>query len=250
LIAGAAGFSLLLKHHVFRLYQVERVSMLPALEPGDQIVASQLAYKFREKEPRRGDLVVFQKPATGTVNDLVKRVIGLPGDLIEMRGSHPVINGWRVPSCDAGLYVYRSGGARVLGRARVEFLEDRAYLTVMGPSQVSFGSYQVKPGEVFVLGDNRNHSVDSRNWDRGQPVGLPLSAIIGRVDRTFLKQSETLGWSSLLQRPGTELHVPGLDLTALREGIRSCFDQRPQETSPPKPAEQRREALHSAGTKP
>jgi signal peptidase I len=249
LVAGA--LSLLLKHQVFRFYEVERTSMLPGLEPGDQIVASQLAYRFGSHEPRRGDLVVFRKSITGAEDELLKRVIGLPGDLIEMRGSHPVINGWRVPSCDAGLYVYWNDGAEVLGRTRVEFLEDRSYLTVMGPSNVAFEAYRVKPGEVFVLGDNRKRSVDSRTWDQGRPAGLPLAAIVGRIDRVFLKhEDDAPTWRSLLRRPGLELHAPGLDMSTLREGVSSCLAQRPKETAPPKPAEPPREARNSTGATP
>ncbi len=127
--------ALLLKAFVVDSRAIPSTSMQPTIEPGDRVVLSRLAY-LGERAPQRGDIVVFKAPAeTQEKSDMIKRVIGLPGEKVEIRDGMVYIN-------DIAL---------------VEHYLNEAPDYVFGPVTVPEGCY-------FVLGDNRNHSVDSHAW--------------------------------------------------------------------------------------
>ncbi len=246
LVGAAAAAALALRSMVVESFRVLGDSMLPTLESGDCVVASRLAYgvrlpragrAFSTRPPRRGDIVVFPNlhPDGSAPDHLVKRIVGLPGDRISMRGAHPLINGWEVPSCDAGTYVYPRAWGGVRGRLVVEFLEDHAYLTVLTPVTGVFDHYDVPDGEVFVLGDNRNNSSDSRAWNDGHGGGVPITALDGKVERFVLGEHRdgTVDLSRLFAPLGTRLHLEGLDARALEQGIARCLAHRPASTAPP-----------------
>jgi signal peptidase I len=250
-VVGAAGAALALRAYIVEPYRVIGGSMLPTLEPDDQVGGRKGAYAIASgRLPARGDVVVFGGAGLLPGTDgshwpdvLVKRVIGLPGDLVAMRGGAPVINGWTVPWCDAGEYVYvipDATGSAVHGRLRVEFLDDRAYLTVHTMGAPFKDAYRVRPGEVFVLGDDRGNSLDSRAYDGGRGGGVPLEAIRARAD-WFLVGTHRSGdadWSRLL-RPldalQTRLRLEGVGTRDLEEGIARCLRERPVNARPPAP---------------
>ena len=123
--------------------RVDGFSMRPTLQDGEYILVSKLAYKLGE--PQRGDIVVFIFPVNPE-EDLIKRVIGLPGDTISVQGGVLSINGVAM---------------------------DEPYISA--PPAYD-GTWQVAPGELFVLGDNRNDSRDSHQWGL-----LPIENVIGRA---------------------------------------------------------------------
>ena len=112
-------------------FRVENVSMETTFPEGELVMVNKLNYKF--SEPRRGDVVIFHAP-TEPGKDYIKRLIGLPGDHIEIKDSQLYINGEAVE--EPWLH---------------EAIEYE-------------GEWDVPEGEYFVLGDNRNHSSDSHVW--------------------------------------------------------------------------------------
>jgi signal peptidase I len=250
-LAAAAGCAF--RARIAEPYEVMSASMLPTLQPGDLVLGSKVGRLSGAEDglPGRADVIAFQSAAVSMplgldVPDvLVKRVIGLPGDRVAMKDGQPIINGWAVPSCDAGEYVFlqsQGSGGSIHGRLRVEFLEDRAYLTVQVSSAPFVDAYQVKPGEVFVLGDNRGNSVDSRAWNGGRGGGVPLAAIDARVPR-FLVGSHRGGDADFTRFgrsvDGLQVRVrlEGVNAQPLQDGIARCLASRPAETRPPRAGE-------------
>src|SRR5262249_6691020 len=156
-------------------FKIPSGSMLPTLQIQDHIFVNKLVYGpeipytsfrlFNNLPPKRGHVMAFEYPDPNPNNerqDFIKRVIALEGDTLEVEGGHASINGWRVPNCRVGKYEYREGTDTTLkhGDLFVEYLGDYAYLTQFEDQRDDGkqGPYKVKPGETWVLGDNRNNS--------------------------------------------------------------------------------------------
>lgn len=130
LVLTALVLALVIRAFVLQVFSIPSESMEPTLLVGDRIAVERVSYRFTE--PGRGDIVVFEG-APGQPPHLVKRVVGLPGDRVEIEG----------------------GTVRVNGRAL-----DEPY--VAWPDGRSSGPWRVPAGHLFFLGDNRGHSDDSR----------------------------------------------------------------------------------------
>ncbi len=224
--------------------------------------------------PRRGDVMVFEYPGDQT-QDFIKRAIAIPGDRLEVRGGHPFINNWMIPYCYVGPLSYDEGDNRKRGQLFIEYLGDYSYLTLFeqdrfgevpttssltpgmlfvegttspvspAPHDVADeamlvqGPYQVQSDEVWVLGDNRNNSSDSRAWNHGRGGGVPFPLIKGRAMFVWLSfnASGFVNPSRLLHNVMGKPTLPKDQQTeALMSAIDQCLAQRPTTTLPPPPA--------------
>ncbi|HEY4416840.1 MAG TPA: signal peptidase I [Verrucomicrobiae bacterium] len=169
-------------------------SMKPTILEGDRVFINKLAYDLKVPfttwhlaewaNPQRGDIVVFYSPQDGT--RLVKRVIGLPGDTIELRDEQLVINGqpMNYASLNTDISGQLSGTEQQDSRFATERLTGHTH-AVMAiprlPAKRTFGPVQVPEGKYFMMGDNRDNSFDSRYFgtvDRKQIIGKATSVVM------------------------------------------------------------------------
>jgi signal peptidase I len=156
-------------------YGVPSASMYPTLMIGDRIVSNRLAYDIKLPftdvivkhlaDPQRGDIVTFSSPEDGL--RLVKRVVGLPGDVIEMRGDELIVNGVKASYVPADGDIATRLTPDYDGQQLIlteQILGQRHPIIVMPERMAlrSFGPVTVPAGEYLMLGDNRDNSKDSR----------------------------------------------------------------------------------------
>ena len=159
-LAVALALAFVIQASVAKPYEIPTPSMTPTIQPGDRIIANRLVYRFRDIE--RGDIIVFDPPpsATSTCGEagggdipFVKRVIGLPGDRVEVRDGATLVNGEEL----------------LVEQARTPDYDKR---------------FPVVPADsLLVLGDNRNESCDSHQWTPDPFV--PEENVIGQAEVTY-----------------------------------------------------------------
>ena len=218
-------------------FKIPSGAMQPTLMIQDHLFVNMRA--FREP-PRRGQLAVFTSPEHSD-QDFVKRVIGLPGDRLTVQAGHPTINGWPVPHCHVGQARLPDleASQREPSEVELEFLGEQAFLIVSDDSEPRGvqGPWTVSPNEVFVLGDSRSNSYDSRSWFQARGGGVPFDKLIGQPVCIWLAFSPdgSVNWS----RYGLPLDEPALGDWApeLAAGLRECLAKRPPraKTEPPAP---------------
>ena len=249
LVAVLVAF--MLRTFVVEAFKIPSGSMIPTLQVGDHIFVNKFSYGpgipytkariWTHMPPDRGDVMVFAYPEKPE-QDFIKRVIALPGDKLEARGGHPIINGWDVPSCLVGTYGYEETESIMPhheGDLFVEYLGDESYLTFYDRAGGGYPEYQgpfyVKGNEVYVMGDNRNNSHDSRVWFQGQGGGVPFENIKGRALFVWLSYSDAgIDWSRLGAPVMGRPRVPP-SFKSLNAALDKCLRERPpiEKTTPP-----------------
>ncbi|MGD0674212.1 MAG: signal peptidase I [Polyangiaceae bacterium] len=250
-IVMAVAVAFALRAVVIEAFKIPSGSMIPTLMVGDHIFVNKFSYGpaipftharfWTNMPPKRGAVIVFAFPEHPE-QDFIKRVIAIEGDKLEARNGHPILNGWEVPSCRVGSWSYSdydSPITRHAGDFYVEYLGEESFLTFYDQASGFFpehqGPYFAKPGEVWVMGDNRNNSHDSRMWFGGQGGGVPFDNIKGRALFVWLSVSDSgVDWSRegapVMGRP----RLPP-SATALEPQLERCLRDRPAETLPPRP---------------
>ena len=224
-IAIVALAAWLFRSLVFAPFSIPSGSMLPTLYIGDYLVVAKWPYGYSRfsfpfqfppisgrigsRLPERGDVVVFASPSGAGV-DVVKRVIGLPGDRVEVRGGQLILNGRPIPRGDmrpVAIPVSANSPCRVVpgatmmvrgsGRGRacvyptyVETLPNGASYRIIdqvdNPVADDVGAQIVPDGHVFLMGDNRDDSLDSRfSFAEGGIGMVPKELLIGRATMLF-----------------------------------------------------------------
>ena len=167
-------------------------SMKPTILIGDRIFVNKLAYDLKIPftkirvatwgEPRRGDIITCWSPSDGT--RLVKRVVGVPGDVLEMHNSQLMLNGEKVEYAPADVAAIAAAmGADAADKIfYTEQLPDHAHLMAITPQKRAIRDFEaltVPDDQYFLMGDNRDNSADSRYFGL-----LERSAVVGRVQGT------------------------------------------------------------------
>ena len=213
-------------------FSIPSGSMLPSLYIGDYLVVTKWPYGYSrysfplqfpsfdgrmfEQLPKRGDVVVFRHPSEDA--DLIKRVIGLPGDTVEMRRGELILNGRPVPRQPLAPYKLRlsantpckvvppatpavveaSGRVFCVYPAYRETLPGGPTYTVLDQAATQaddFEPVKVPSGHVFLMGDNRDDSLDSRYpAAEGGIATVPIENLIGRAAFTFWSTDGTASY--------------------------------------------------------
>jgi len=172
---------LVLRSFIVEPFRIPSASMYPTLEIGDFILVSKSSYGVKLPvtstkilplgSPERGDVVVFRYPKEPEI-DYIKRVIGLPGDTVAYRDRVVYLNGQPLNQKITGVYVGTDSGRMMNGATLVEERiplksgGEKKYEILIDPDKSSFDMppIQVPEGHYFMMGDNRDHSNDSRFW--------------------------------------------------------------------------------------
>ncbi|PWR23580.1 signal peptidase I [Zavarzinia compransoris] len=210
----AVLIALVIRSFLFEPFNIPSGSMRPTLEVGDYLFVSKFSYGYSrysmplgldlfegrvlESVPERGDVAVFRKPNEPNT-DYIKRIVGLPGDRIQVTDGVLIVNGTPVPRERIDDYVETlpNGGVRRIEQYRETLPNGVTYTTfnlVGGSKADNTGVYEVPPGHYFAMGDNRDDSIDSRFPPEIGGVGfIPAENLIGRADLIFFSSDGSAG---------------------------------------------------------
>jgi signal peptidase I len=167
-VAAAVLVALAVQAWLIKPYRIPSGSMLDTLRPGDRVLVNRVVYRLRD--PHRGDVIVFRYPEDPHLV-FIKRVVGVPGDLLKVQNGRLYVNGRRA----AEPYVHHTGGRLDPTVAQAAI----AGSSLHHPWSLS-EPYRIPAGQFFVMGDNRTDSDDSRDWGT-----VPRSAIVGEGLATY-----------------------------------------------------------------
>jgi signal peptidase I len=197
-----------LRSFIVEPFRIPSGSMLPSLHIGDFILVNKFTYGIRipvinrkvfpVSSPDRGDVMVFRYPVNPKLN-FIKRVVGLPGDTLSYTDKVLSINGVEVSTEEAGQFVFKQ--RKLSGKSADQFTEhiDQASHQILidpGRRSRNLDKVTVPEGHYFVMGDNRDHSNDSRYWRF-----VPESHVVGKAFFIWFSWKSTSGggveWSRI-----------------------------------------------------
>lgn len=148
IVGGALLAALVIKTFLFQAFYIPSESMLPTLEKQDRVLVNKLSYRLHDIN--RGDVVVFERPPNeaGVIRDLIKRVVALPGETVEAKDGRLYVNGKAI---------------------REPYLPSAS-------STATFGPETIPKDHIWVMGDNRTNSADSRVFG-----SISTSRVVGRA---------------------------------------------------------------------
>lgn len=199
-------------------FSIPSGSMIPTLLVGDYLFVSKMSYGYSRhsmplsiplvkgrifyEEPERGDVIVFKMPSDNRT-DYIKRLIGLPGDKIQVREGRLFINGNMVERRDEGEYVMRDPSGKALRFKKfTEVLpEGRSHLIIEASDDAPFDNteeFTVPEDHFFMMGDNRDNSLDSRSIKVGF---VPKVNLVGKAKFLFFSNDSSAAWWQVWKWP-------------------------------------------------
>ena len=225
-VAWALGIAIVLRTFLFQPFHIPSGSMLPGLMKGDYIITTKysLGYgkyaatplpfpvkngRLFEREPERGDVIVFRPE--GDNKNFIKRLVGLPGDQMQMQNGQLYINGERIKSeiVAEETYVNQYGNEAIAEAWRETFANGNSHLVydAQKNSQLDKTSvFTVPSGHYFMMGDNRDNSFDSRvSVLKGGAGFVPTENLMGKAEFVLLSADEDF----VLFKPWTWVNMRG-----------------------------------------
>jgi len=182
-IVIALCLALLIRTFIVQPFKIPSGSMIPTLLIGDHLLVNKFIYGtkipfmdiriFPVEDIKRGDVIVFKFPGNDSVNKgvhYIKRAIGLPGDEVNIEGRDVYINGEKIKQIYEGNYKYFEQGTEVTTDKYIDTLSENIFDVIYKKSSINTTKGKtnfpitIPEGNIFVLGDNRDNSYDSRFW--------------------------------------------------------------------------------------
>ena len=219
-IVYAGLIAVIIRTFLFEPFNIPSGSMIPTLLVGDYLFVEKYSYGYSRYSlpfspdlfpgrifgsvPRRGDVMVFRYPPDPS-EDYIKRVIGLPGDTVQVKQGQLYVNGTEVVRAPDGTFVDDESGIGMMLRQYTETLPPSGHgkpvvhhilkATDEGEAN-NTGIYAVPKGELFVMGDNRDNSADSRFWGF-----VPMQNLVGKAEFIFFSIDARDPWWQFWEWP-------------------------------------------------
>jgi signal peptidase I len=181
---SSVGYGLHVRASLFEAFRVPAASMFPTIGRNDRILANKIAY--RQADPQYGDIVLFRPPTGGWRDTYIKRIVALGGDTVEIKDREVYVNGRKLPRelVRPATVVVGPVGKTVEGKIYKERNAGAEYTIFLAeagaPEGPELGAMTVPEHHCYVLGDNRNDSLDSRQFGP-----IPYAVIRGRADYLY-----------------------------------------------------------------